>query len=98
MAADAKHSPSESFYVLSTMAPSLKLTHDVDELPFSVKPDKKVSVSDVFAYYRQTYEGTEFDATKNLLVRDTRRRPGDQAVTDNTYDEEWWQTHIWVQT
>jgi dipeptidase len=67
------------FFVLSTMAPSLKLTQDVDELPFSVKPDKKVSVSDVFAYYRQTYEGTEFDATKNLLVRDTRRRPGDQA-------------------
>ena len=71
------------FFILSTMAPSLKLSQDVDELPFSVKPEKKVSVRDVFAYYRQTYEGTEFDATKNLLVRDTRRRPGETAPVDN---------------
>lgn len=62
------------FFILSTMAPSLNLTQDVDELPFSVKPDKKVGVRDVMAYYRQTYEGTEFDATKNLLVEPMRRR------------------------
>ena len=41
------------------MAPSLNLSFDADELPFSVKPDKKVSVRDVMAFYRQTYEGTE---------------------------------------
>ncbi|MFH1945553.1 MAG: C69 family dipeptidase, partial [Acidobacteriota bacterium] len=57
------------YFILSTMAPSLKLNMDAEELPFSVKPDKKVSVRDVFAYYRQTYEGTELDATKNLKVR-----------------------------
>ena len=57
------------FFILSTMAPSLGLTQDVDELPFSVKPDKKVGVRDVMAYYRQTYEGTEFDMTKNLKVK-----------------------------
>lgn len=72
------------FFVLSTLAPSLKLSQDVDELPFSVKPDKKVSVKDVFAFYRQTYEGTEFDATKNLLVRDTRRRPGETTPPAET--------------
>lgn len=70
------------FFILSTLAPSLKLSQDVDELPFSVKPDKKVSVKDVFAYYRQTYEGTEFDATKSLLVRDTRRRMGEPAPAE----------------
>ncbi|MCJ7682066.1 MAG: C69 family dipeptidase [Candidatus Aminicenantes bacterium] len=57
------------YFILSTMAPSLKLEMDADELPFSVKPEKKVSVRDVFAYYRQTYEGTELDATKNLKVK-----------------------------
>jgi len=56
------------FYILSTLAPSLNLTMDVEELPFSVVPDEKVSVRDVLAYYRQTYEGTEFDMTKNLMV------------------------------
>lgn len=60
------------FFILSNMAPSLNLNFDAEELPFSVKPDKKVSVRDLFAYYRQTYEGTDLDVTKNLMVK-TRR-------------------------
>jgi len=39
---------------------------DMDELPFSVKPDKKVSVHDVIALYRETYEGTKYDMTQNM--------------------------------
>jgi dipeptidase len=62
------------YYILSTMAPSLKLKRDAKELPFSVKPDKKVSVRDVMKYYRETYEGTEYDMTKNLMVPKLRRR------------------------
>ncbi|MCL2097727.1 MAG: C69 family dipeptidase [Bacteroidales bacterium] len=61
------------YYILSTLAPSLNLQFDADELPFSVKPDKKVSVRDVIAYYRQTYEGTEWDMTKELLVETLKR-------------------------
>jgi len=60
------------YFILSTMAPSLNLNMDAKELPFSVKPDKKVSVRDVFAYYRQTYEGTDLDMTKNLMVKQRR--------------------------
>jgi dipeptidase len=56
------------FYILSTLAPSLNLSMDMEELPFSIIPDDKVSVRDVLAYYRETYEGTEFDMTKNLMV------------------------------
>jgi dipeptidase len=66
------------FYVLSTMAPSLDLDFEADELPFSVKPDKKVSVRDIFAYYRETYEGTDWDAVKNLKVKPRR---GDEIIT-----------------
>ena len=62
------------FFILSTLAPSLGLTMEMDELPFSVKPEKKVGVETVFAYFRQTYEGTEYDRFKNLLVPKTRRR------------------------
>ncbi|MFC2098045.1 dipeptidase [Bacteroidota bacterium] len=62
------------FYILSTMAPSLNLTDDMEELPFSVKPDEKVDIRDVMRYYRETYEGTEFDATQNLLVAQSRYR------------------------
>jgi dipeptidase len=65
------------FFVLSTVAPSLKLNMQMDELPFSVKAEKKLSVSDVLALYRQTYAGTEYDAGKNLMVpRRQMRRPG----------------------
>ena len=60
------------FFILSTLAPSLNLNMEMKELPFSVKPDKKVSVRDVMAYYRQTYEGTDFDMTKNLTVKKRR--------------------------
>lgn len=62
------------YYVLSTLAPSLNLKWDAEELPFSVKPDKKVSVRDVMRYYRETYEGTEYDMTQNLMVPELRRR------------------------
>jgi len=65
---DRKSFGDREFYILSTLAPSLKLQIDVEELPFSVKPDKKVSVRDVMRYYRETYEGTAFDITKNLMV------------------------------
>jgi dipeptidase len=62
------------YYILSTMAPSLKLTMDMPELPFSVKPDRQVSIQDMMRYYRETYEGTEFDMTKNLMVPNPARR------------------------
>lgn len=60
------------FYVFNTLAPSLKLTQDLPELPFSIKPDKKVSIREMFRLYREAYVGTEFDAGKNLMIP---RRP-----------------------
>ena len=65
------------FFVLSTLAPSLKLSMDMPELPFSVKPEKKVSVRDILALYRNPYEGTDMDMTKNLMVPkyQPRQRP-----------------------
>lgn len=67
------------FFVFSTIAPSLKLTMDMPELPFSVKPEKKLSVRDVLALYRNPYEGTDLDMTKNmpLFPQMQRRRPGE---------------------
>jgi dipeptidase len=56
------------FYILSTLAPSLKLSNDTTELPFSVKPEKKLSPRDVLKYFRETYEGTQLDMTKDLMI------------------------------
>jgi len=61
------------FYVLSTLAPSLNLSFDAEELPFSVRPGKQLSVQDVMKLFRETYEGTEWDMTKNLMVTVKRK-------------------------
>jgi len=65
---DKKPFQIREFYVLSTLAPSLNLSFDAEELPFSVKPEKKLSPHDVMKYFRETYEGTQWDMTKNLTI------------------------------
>lgn len=53
--------------VLSILAPSLNLDPWAPEQPFSVKPDKKVTVRDLMGIHRDVYEGTPFDQTTNPL-------------------------------
>ena len=58
-----------------TFAPNLKKYHTFDPIsyyPFSIKPEKKVSVQDVIAFQRSVFEGTIFDMTADLdwLVTD----------------------------
>ncbi|MDR2824555.1 MAG: C69 family dipeptidase [Prevotellaceae bacterium] len=66
------------WFVLSSVAPSLNLSMQDDELPFSVKPEKPVSVRDVLQFFRTTYESTEYDMTKNLLT--TRQKPDSEET------------------
>jgi len=73
VSAGAKAYAIREFFILSTLAPSLNLNMNGEELPFSVKPDKKVSVRDVMAFYHQTYEGTPYDQMQNLKVTQTVR-------------------------
>ena len=50
------------------VAPSLNLGPDTEDmdLPFSVKPDKKISLQDVMAITRDKYKGTLFDPAKGI--------------------------------
>ena len=81
--AKGKNFSDREWFILNHLAPSLGLTYDMDELPFSVKPDKKVDVREVMALYRETYEGTDFDMTKNVkLARSANRmHPADTIVS-----------------
>jgi dipeptidase len=54
--------------VLSLLAPSLNLHPESENYPFSVKPDKKVAVADLFAIFRDTYGGTGYDMTRTLTA------------------------------
>jgi dipeptidase len=59
--------------VLSHVAPSLELSPYVEDAytrdyPFSVVPDEKLSVQDVFQLQRNYYQDTEFDLTEGLAA------------------------------
>jgi len=54
--------------VLNSVAPSLGLDPNGENFPLSVKPDKKVSVADVLNIFRNYYQDTPFDMTKNLTT------------------------------
>jgi dipeptidase len=56
--------------VFDILAPSLKLDPYGENFPFSVKPEKKVSVEEIMKIFADTYEDTEFDMTKFMLVKD----------------------------
>jgi dipeptidase len=51
--------------VLDSVAPSLNLDPEAERYPFSVKPDKPVSVQDMMSIYRYGYEGTDWDVTED---------------------------------
>ena len=56
--------------VFDLLAPSLKLDPNGENFPFSIKPEKKVSVKDIMTIFRDTYEDTPFDMTKYMLVKE----------------------------
>lgn len=59
------------WWILNELAPSLGLKYEDDEMPFSVKPEKPVSVRDVMQLLRSTYEGVEgFDMCANIKIDD----------------------------
>jgi len=70
------------FFVLSSLAPELNLTMEMEELPFSVKPEKKLSASDVMALFRETYEGTPYDMTRNLMVTVRKKDEAGNEITE----------------
>jgi dipeptidase len=57
----------------SIIAPSLNPPAWVEgpftqKYPFAVKPDNRLTVENIFAIHRDSYEGTEFDLTKGLAA------------------------------
>ena len=76
------------YFVLNAVAPSLGLKFEDEEMPFSVKPDVKISAQRMFELYRETYDGTDFDQVKDLKIevkRRVRNADGEMVtVTDTT--------------
>jgi dipeptidase len=56
--------------VFDLLAPSLKLDPTSENYPFSVKPDKKVSVQDMRMVFSDYYQGTPYDMRNNITTTD----------------------------
>ena len=52
--------------VLDLLAPSLKLSPNAENYPFSVKPDSVVTLAKLVSIFQDAYEGTEFYPVKNI--------------------------------
>ena len=78
-----KNFSDREFFILSQLAPSLNLNRDMDELPFSVKPDENVDVRKVMELFRSTYEGTDMDMTRNIKMV-AKKRQDDGTVKEDT--------------
>lgn len=84
------------YFVLNSLAPSLNLKFDSDELPFSVKVDEKVNIREVVELYQATYDGTEYEMIRNLQVeKKERNEEGKRVVVDTIVSPA---AHPWMAT
>ncbi len=82
------------FFILNKLAPSLNLSYDSEELPLTVKPEKKLSAQDVMNLLRETYEGTAYDMTKNLKTVKTERGSSIADTITNPAANPWMTTDM----
>lgn len=54
--------------VFDLLAPSLKLDPNAENYPFSVKPDNKVSLDDMVMVFKDYYEATPYDMTRDITA------------------------------
>lgn len=61
---DAPYATRREWRAYDLVAPSLKLDSHAARFPFSVKPERKLTVNDIFKIKGDYYQGTEYDLTK----------------------------------
>lgn len=80
---NGKNFKEREWYIFSQLAPSQNFKLDAEELPFSIKPDSKVSAERVMELFRATYEGCpELDQIKDLVITRNRKNEAGEIVTD----------------
>ncbi len=56
--------------ILSIVAPSLHLNPNQEDYPFSVKPEKKITMEMMISLFKDYYQGTPYDMRRNITVAD----------------------------
>lgn len=73
-------------YIMNALAPSLCLSDTVENLPLSVKPDKKVSVKDVSMLLGSYYEGSDKNLSARHLIPNPKRKDKNGNIVENEPD------------
>lgn len=73
-------------YIMNALAPSLCLSDTVENLPLSVKPDKKVSVKDVSMLLGSYYEGSDKNISARHLIPNPKRKDKNGNIVENEPD------------
>ncbi len=58
--------------VFDLLAPSLNLSPTSENYPFSIKPDKKISLQKIVDIFKDYYEGTPYDMRRNITTTDKK--------------------------
>jgi dipeptidase len=73
-------------FIMDQLAPSLCLSDTIEELPLSVKPDKKVSAQQVMQLLGSYYEGTEKNLSGRNRIPNPKRRDKQGNLVENEPD------------
>ena len=73
-------------YIMNALAPSLCLSDTVENLPLSVKPDKKVSTKEVMMLLGSYYEGSDKNLSARHLIPNPKRKDKDGNIVENQPD------------
>lgn len=74
-------------YIMQQLAPSAGFNDSMDELPLSVKPERKISVDDVSDLLASYYEGTPLNLSGRLKVKNNPRKGETEAQPDSVVSD-----------
>ncbi len=56
--------------IFDLAAPSLHLDPNAENYPFSIKPDEKIDLAKMVLFFKDYFEGTPYDMTRNITATD----------------------------
>ena len=83
---EVKNYSVREFFIMNTLAPSQHLSDTVENLPLSVKPDKKVSVEDVMRLLGSYYEGTPKNLSGRHKIPNPNKKKKDGTIVESEPD------------
>ena len=83
---ETKNYSVREFFIMNELAPSAHLCDTVENLPLSVRPDKKVSAEQVMRLLGSYYEGTPQNLSFRHKIPNPKRKDKDGKLVENEPD------------